>query len=529
MYNNYFGFSQNPFSITPNPAFLYLSPSHQDALSHLIYGVGQGGGFVALTGEVGTGKTTLIRTLLEQELDNIEVALCLNPQLTATEFVANICDELGVEYSDGSSLKDLIDNLNQYLLKAHAEGKRVVTIIDEAQQLSRDVLEEIRLLTNLETTNEKLLRIILVGQPELQAMLARNDLRQLSQRITARSHISPLTAKDTVAYVRHRIRVAGGHPDIFTAAALKRIHKLSNGIPRVINVLCERSLMGTYGREKRRANVAMVNQAAEESLGIQPKSNWPLWALLAATLTAAAAFGGWQFASRVLTAQTTNNSAQAKPMAATQAASNNANTATVIQLNGGNPDHLAQQLGRQWQLNPDKITRAELCKRLNHAEIECLSGNSNWRLLQLIDRPALITINQGGSNSEILLLSSDGNNATVLASKGVQVIPVSQLLGLWNGQFTALFRNSSGSKLIEPGEQSASVAWLRHRMSMADGMPLIQGAKAELYDAALRMRVEDFQSRYGVAPDGLVGAQTLALLDNLSPTVTTPRLMREAR
>lgn len=518
MYNNYFGFSQNPFSITPNPAFLYLSPTHQDALSHLVYGVGQGGGFVALTGEVGTGKTTLIRSLLEQQLDDIEVALCLNPQLTATEFVANICDELNVSYNDGSSLKELIDNLNVYLLEAHAKGKRVVAIIDEAQQLSRDVLEEIRLLTNLETANDKLLRIILVGQPELQAMLARNDLRQLSQRITARSHIAPLSKKDTAAYIKHRIRVAGGHPDLFTPAALKRIYQLSNGVPRVINVLSERALMGTYGREKRRANVAIVNQAAQESLGISGHSHWPLWLGAGILVVLLAAFGGWKLADSLSsnTANTANNSRVS------------VNPQARLKLERINPHALARNLARQWQITSPAITRQQLCDQLNKPDLECLSGQASWRVIQLIDRPVLLGINYAGETTELLLLASDGQNVTISADQDVQVIPVNQLLGIWNGSYTTIIRNSSGSQLLEPGQRSNSVAWLRQRISMADGLPIIRGPKADLYDSALRLRVEDFQTRYGVSPDGLVGGQTIALLDNLAPEPGTPTLQRSS-
>lgn len=515
IFNNYFGFSQNPFSITPNPAFLYLSPSHQDALGHLIYGVGQGGGFVALTGEVGTGKTTLIRSLLEQELDNIEVALCLNPQLTAPEFVANICDELKIEYQDGKSLKELIDKLNRHLLEAHAQGRRVVVIIDEAQQLSRDVLEEIRLLTNLETANEKLLRIILVGQPELQAMLARNDLRQLSQRITARSHIAPLNAKDTAAYIRHRIRVAGGHPDIFSKAALKRIYQLSRGIPRVINVLCERSLMGTYGREKRRSNVSTVNQAAAESLGLKRARRWP-WLLVASlTLVGLALLGGWQLASNTALL---SSGKSATPQAPTKETSN---------ISPANPDYLAQQLANQWQVKSAQLNRDSLCQKLAPA-LYCISGRGNWRLLQLLDRPSLLSVNIAGTASELLLLSSDNKSATVLTGKGPQNMPLQQLLGLWNGEYTALYHSDSNSQLIEPGQRHPSVSWLRERISMADGLAVISGPKAELYDTALRIRVEAFQNRYGISADGLVGAQTLALLDNLKPRPGTPRLMREA-
>ena len=520
IFNKYFGFSQNPFSITPNPAFLYLSPSHQDALGHLIYGVGQGGGFVALTGEVGTGKTTLIRSLLEQELENIEVALCLNPQLTAPEFVANICDELGVEYSDASSLKELIDKLNIYLLEAHAAGKRVVVIIDEAQQLSRDVLEEVRLLTNLETASEKLLRIILVGQPELQAMLARNDLRQLSQRITARSHISPLNTQETAAYIQHRIRVAGGHPDIFSSGALRRIYKLSQGIPRVINVLCERSLMGTYGQEQRRATAAIVNRAAAESLGIKSRPQWLLWALIGALMVLAATGVGWQLARLT------------KTDALTVAASSQAPVVEVGETEPAEPssaitvDRLAQRMLQLWGLGSGEKARDSLCVGLP-ADMQCLNSRGNWRLLQLIDRPALLQVARGGRVEEVLLISSDGRAARVLSLQGAQLVDVAELLAMWNGQFTVLFRNSSGSRFLEPNQQHAAVTWLRQRIGMADGDLVVLGDNAQRYDASLRVRVEGFQRRYGLDPDGLVGAKTFALLDNLAPQAGTPRLIEE--
>lgn len=522
IYNDYFGFSQNPFSITPNPAFLYLSPSHQDALGHLVYGVGQGGGFVALTGEVGTGKTTLIRSLLEQSLENVEVALCLNPQLTATEFVANICDELGVQYENQQSLKTLIDSLNAYLLRAHAEGKRVVVIIDEAQQLSRDVLEEIRLLTNLETTHEKLLRIILVGQPELQAMLARKDLRQLSQRITARSHISPLTAKDTAAYVRHRLRVAGAHPDLFSAAALKRIWQYSQGIPRLINVLCERALMGAYAAEQRKVGVKVVNQAAAESLGTRAERGQlrPKLAVLALALVAAGL--GWWFAKPMLPAESPENLAVAEPPPATATAP--ALLSFDLADAPAESDRLAQALGLLWQPVSADTRRKDLCQKL-YPQLQCLNAEGDWRLLQLIDRPALLTLAEAGKPIEVLLLNSNGQKVTLKHRGRELVLPIAELLDLWTGQFTLIFKNTSGKPIIEPDVTHASVQWLRQRMGMADGKPVLSGAGASVYDAELQARVRAFQSLYGLSPDGWVGAQTLALLDNLAPAEDSPRLM----
>ncbi|NJN45652.1 MAG: AAA family ATPase [Candidatus Competibacteraceae bacterium] len=249
MYTAYFGLRDNPFAITPDPSYLYLSPHHQEALAHLLYGAGENGGFVQLTGEVGTGKTTLIRTLLEQQLEDVDVALCLNPSLTVHELVATICDELHVDYPRAtSSLKPLYDALNTHLLKTHALGRRTILIIDEAQSLDRPVLEQIRLLTNLETHRHKLLRIILVGQPELQRLLERQDMRQLAQRITARYHLMPLNRRQTTAYIQHRLRVAGGRDDVFTPAALKKAYRLSQGVPRLINVLCNHALLGAYGQ-----------------------------------------------------------------------------------------------------------------------------------------------------------------------------------------------------------------------------------------------------------------------------------------
>src|SRR6476619_7926069 len=224
----YYGLTEPPFSITPDPRFVFLSERHRDALAHLLYGVGQGGGggFVQLTGEVGTGKTTLCRLLLEQLPENTRVALVLNPRLTPVELLETICEELHVDVEGRrGSLKALVDALNHYLLDAYAQGLRVVLIIDEAQDLSIDALEQVRLLINLETDTQKLLQIILLGQPELRGILARSDMRQLAQRITARYHLMPLDANETGAYLRHRFRVAGGMHSPFTAGAVQRVHR----------------------------------------------------------------------------------------------------------------------------------------------------------------------------------------------------------------------------------------------------------------------------------------------------------------
>src|SRR5450755_886718 len=260
MYLSFFGLLEKPFAITPDPRYLYLSERHAEALAHLLYGINDAGGFVQLTGEVGTGKTTIIRSLLAQTPKNAEIALILNPRMTAPEFLLTICEELGIGVPDAAteSRKDLIDILNHYLLRAHADGRRVVLIVDEAQNLTPEVLEQVRLLTNLETESQKLLQIILIGQPELRELLGRNELRQLAQRVTGRYHLNPLSRDETSAYVLHRLRVAGATTDIFAPSALSEVFRLSAGVPRVINVICDRALLGAYSLDRHRVTAALV-------------------------------------------------------------------------------------------------------------------------------------------------------------------------------------------------------------------------------------------------------------------------------
>jgi general secretion pathway protein A len=268
MYEAHFQLRQAPFSIAPDPEFLYLSDGHREAFAHLTYGLSQGG-FVLISGEVGTGKTTLLRNLLQQMPQDVEVAFILNPRLTVRELLETICDELRIDYSrsDRTSVKHYIDALNAHLLATHASGRSTVLIIDEAQNLAPAVLEQIRLLTNLETDKRKLLRVMLLGQPELLELLARKELRQLAQRITARYHLRGLDRAETAAYVLHRLKRAGGSALIFTTPALNRLYRLSGGIPRLINLIADRALLGAYGAGQHRVHWRMVGSAAREVLG----------------------------------------------------------------------------------------------------------------------------------------------------------------------------------------------------------------------------------------------------------------------
>lgn len=314
MYTHYFGLKEKPFSIAPDPRYLYMSALHQEALAHLLYGIGSDGCLILLTGDVGAGKTTVCRCLLEQLPENTDLALILNPKLNAMELLASICDELEIVVTGKkNSVKTYVDHLNRYLLAAHAKGRITALLIDEAQNLSMDTLEQLRLLTNLETGKQKLLKIILLGQPELRQLLENEEVAQINQRITSRYHLLPLACEDVSAYVEHRLAVAGGRKRVFSEAAIRRVAELSRGVPRLINVLCDRALLGAYVEEQDQVDLKIVNQAAREVLGRPVKDagvgfllrgisfNGLVLGLLLVVLGVLVAsfyYGHWEFVSR---------------------------------------------------------------------------------------------------------------------------------------------------------------------------------------------------------------------------------------
>ncbi len=269
MYKEYFGLKEAPFSIAPDPHYFYISEGHREALAHLMYGINSDGGFVLLTGEVGTGKTTVCRCLIEQMPEDCEVAFILNPKLSSVELLAAICDEFRISYPKGTeTVKDLVARINDFLFLIHETDRKAVLIIEEAQNLSVEVLEQIRLLTNLETSQRKLLQIIMLGQPELKKTLARPELRQLSQRITARYHLGPLAKHEIAAYVNHRLSVAGlVRGELFPSPVMNMLYGLTNGVPRLINVICDRALLGAYTQ-----GIESVDKKREITVGAKRQS-----------------------------------------------------------------------------------------------------------------------------------------------------------------------------------------------------------------------------------------------------------------
>ncbi len=264
MYTAFYGLREKPFALSPDPRFLYLAASHREALAHLLYGIEQGEGFISVTGEVGTGKTTLCRTLLERLEGDIELAFLFNPSKSALELLQSICAEFGLP-AEGLARRSLMSQLNKFLLEQKERGRRVLLIIDEAQTLSENTLEQVRLLSNLETSREKLIQILLLGQPELDRKLDERGLRQLRQRISVRWKLEPLSAQETVAYVRHRIAVAAGEPrDLFSEVALRDVHRRTGGIPRLVNQLCDRALLAGYATRAAQIGPALIRAAARE-------------------------------------------------------------------------------------------------------------------------------------------------------------------------------------------------------------------------------------------------------------------------
>ena len=463
MYVTFFGLNEKPFAITPDPRYLYLSERHAEALAHLLYGINEAGGFVQLTGEVGTGKTTIVRSLLAQTPKNAEIALILNPKMTAPEFLLTICEELGIGVPDSAleSLKDLVDILSYYLLRAHAAGRRVVLVVDEAQNLSPEVLEQVRLLTNLETNTQKLLQIILIGQPELRELLARNELRQLAQRVTGRYHLNPLSRDETTAYVRHRLRVAGATTDIFSPQALSEVFRLSQGVPRVINVICDRALLGAYSLDRHRVTAALVRHAASEVFGRRFTPHWLPWALTAAVavLLVSGLVALWNLEpwNRHAVARSAHSSPGDAAAAVPPAKSAPPAAAPVLAAAAALP-HLTELLA-QYKAETDtdsafaklfslwgakyQPSTTDPCTQAAQQGLECVSERGSFGQLRLYNHPAILLLSDGSGASHQVVLTSLADDEARLELGGTHKVGIGALSRYWLGDFVMLWRARS--------------------------------------------------------------------------------------
>ena len=561
MYMRFFGLHHVPFSIAPDPHYLFMSERHREALAHLLYGLDGGGGFVLLTGEIGAGKTTICRLFVEQIPARCNVAYLFNPKQTVTELLQSVCNEFGMLLPFTpvgiSTVKDFIDPLNKFLLAAHAEQQNNILIIDEAQNLSVDVLEQLRLLTNLETNQRKLLQIILIGQPELRTMLAKPELEQLAQRIIARFHLGALSAEETAAYIAHRLSVAGSQrASPFSARVMRRIHVLTRGIPRRINLLCDRALLGAYAGGKSQVDLRTVGIAAREVFdldkGAGPVRRGRRWLVLAGIIIAVGAvvfvvapYGllRKEFAGRILTAPkllpqlrmaADLHPAKVTPVVKAPGAASPASvsavsaapvvtTPLVAVASGSEVRDLTAaylRLGELWQLAPEE---GDFCQAAQRQNIFCYTSKNGLEEIRRLNRPAILTLLDDQDQPYYVLLTAlAGETATLRIGATVQIVTRNSLARRWRGGFTTLWRGPADYHQAVKGARGVSVDWIASRLAAVGGRPIPHAGS--VFNAGLSTRIREFQLNQGLAPDGLPGPQTLMRLATMADD-TEPRLL----
>jgi general secretion pathway protein A len=551
VYLTHFGLRERPFSNTPDSRFVYLGARHEEALAHLLSGVQEHGGIVQLTGEIGTGKTTMCRLLLSRLPDGVDVALILNPLLTLKALLASICDELGVKYeTHPPSQRVLVDALYRHLLAANAAGRRTVLIVDEAQSLGVAALERLRLLTNLETERDKLLQVILIGQPDLIELLGRTELLQLSQRITARYHLRPLDAGETHAYVRHRLELAGGSPDVFEVGALRAVHRLSGGVPRLINTICDRALLGAYAQRRDVVDRATVRAAAREVLpasSVRRRVSWRRVSAAAVVLLAVGAGSAWLGGASArfrppsptpVRVEESPGSRAASPPAAAPAVAPVALPAPapppapalseLLQPGDRPADRVSAfaSVFAQWRLEPRRWS--DPCDAAASFGLGCVEAAGGWPRIRRFDLPAVLRLKApDGTPRWAALVGLESETATLDLGGRVAPVALAEIDAVWDGRFEVLWQPPPiGARVVMPGSRGRAVVWLRQRLDALDGQAAAGGGDA--YDERLRARVVAFQRDQSLTADGVAGIETLARLASLVDQ-RIPSLSRASR
>lgn len=575
MYAGFFGLRQPPFSIAPDPHYLFMSERHREALAHLLYGVQGGGGFVLLTGEIGAGKTTVCRAFLEQVPANCRVAYIFNPKLTVNDLLKTICHEFHIEVRpDGggpATIKDHLDPLNEYLLASHAQGQHNLLIIDEAQNLSPHVLEQLRLLTNLETHERKLLQIVLIGQPELRSLLAQPELEQLAQRVIARFHLGALSEDETRQYVRHRMEVAGlTGPLPFSDAAVARVHALTRGVPRRINLLCDRALLGAYASDRREVDPAIVDRAAQEVfdtpapvLAAAPVARAAprLWASLGlgalggAVVLGSAVFALWQWPglwsavvpagpapSTVTDAATTAaktfapTTAMAPIPAQSSAMPQAPSTAAPAVLTMAAADEPLQdqpppraalltneaaawrELGPLWG---PPLAGDDPCASAQALGLQCFrTARMSLHGLRQLDRPGILTLHLPDGPARVLVTALAADSLTLQAGAQRWRLPIGALADLWRGEYATLWRTPPGTTgRIGNVSTGPAAQWIDQQLAV------MQAAGQLPADArGFAPRLHAFQQGQGIDGGGKATPMTFMQVNRLSG-VAEPRLV----
>ena len=558
MYLTHFSLNERPFSISPDPRFLFMSNRYREALAHLTYGVEDGGGFVLLTGEVGTGKTTVCRCLLQQLPEKTRLAFVLNPKLNSLELLATICDELKIDYpTECSSLKVLTDKLSQFLLSCYEQGLSVVVMIDEAQNIDTDVLEQIRLLTNLETNQKKLLQIILVGQPELQEKLAQRDLRQLAQRITARYHLRPLNLKETMAYVLHRIRIAGSRKGLFTRKSIELLHAKTSGIPRLINTICDRALMAASSRNKNLVSYRIMRDAISDVMGtshhkkqkeIDFRPKLLLWSLSVFSIIALIGLSFWlgQTSNQVENSQSTENeitsensglsnpqkTVNEKPIELFENQKKSSNNLQITLIDrmlanehwDTNGNWSMQQLMTLWQVEYSPLVDGAGCDFAASYGLMCRAMKGNWQQLRQFNRPAILKFS-AGLQGEFwgTLKTLSGLDATLIFGEREVTIRLDELSTIWTGDFQFLWQAPDGYLGdIRLGDQGNTVIWLTEKMKQLVDAQLFV---SQVFSKPLQDALKVYQSQRNINADGIAGMQTILTI-NGETLVGIPQLQQ---
>lgn len=542
MYCEHFGFKESPFTITPNPRFIFFSKNHREAFAHLFYGITNRVGFIELTGEVGTGKTTVLRTVLSQiDDDSHRIALILNPCLSRLELMRSINREFGVP-SAGLSSSELLQELNRFLLAENAAGRTVVLVIDEAQNLEPQVLEQIRLISNLETETAKLIQIVLAGQPELGTLLERKDLRQLSQRIAVRYHLRAMDFADTQAYIGHRLEVAGGRYAVsFTAAALKKVYRFSGGYPRLINIVCDRSLLIAFGESKHEVSVRDVATAIAEIRRVQndtvPVAKIRL--LLAAVLLLCLGFAGYLYQkNRLVVASSSSGQRKPAPLAESVAADAPLKSAS-LQRNDASRlterdsarqafDVIAGLWGSAPSASePGKAGLAGFFAMARQSDLQVSSVRTNLEFLYFLDVPVILEVNiPGVTGKRYLVLTGRGQRTAVVQPplNGKSLLTGKELESLWSGRCYFVWKNFRKIPFLPSPEAQRREVLLVQQMLAKAGFA--KAGKSGIFDGATVSALKEFQNTLGVTADGKLGIQTLLLLYRYGGSFSVPRLVK---
>jgi general secretion pathway protein A len=546
MYEAYYGFREKPFNLTPDPKFLYLSVKHHEAFAHLEFGLEQRGGFMVITGEVGTGKTTLCRYFLDRLDERTVSAFILYPALGTTELLRSINRDLGVS-NEGETDKELIDALHRFLLDSRQANKNIVLVIDEAQNLSRDVLEQVRLISNLETDTEKLIQIVLIGQSELNDKLGQDDLRQLEQRITARYHLTPLSRSEMTQYIRHRLAVAGGLGRVdFTSGALRVVHRFSQGVPRLINLVCDRSLLAGYVLEKNEIDARLVRQAIKE-LNMRKRRSWfrrPRWAVASVVGVAAALLAGLGIAGYRLV---DGGPFSLKPSAliASVGSSSSTSAAGMGAVPTMTPDELAEhfelrlvtlsrELSRQaasavllerWGIRLGgglaAISALEDMPALaERAALEYSELATNISQLRALNLPAVLELMHPSKDRIVFvtLTSLEGDSAILYFAPGdFFKVPISVLEKYWTGRARLFWRDFEQLRSSDAGSQ---LSWARLKLKTLGMLPSDGADDAE----GLEQAVRELQKKVQIEPTGIVSPETRMAIYSLDESYRVPRL-----